>query len=106
MEEHDMAEGGRREEVDARIARWERDLERLRVALANATDTVNAKHHPTFVELYRRKEVAKSRWEEIRGVYRPDAHAVRRCEDALAAMEAAWQQAQATLTEVVARQSA
>lgn len=101
-----MAEGGRREEIDARIARWERDLERLRVALANATDTVNAKHHPTFVELYQRKEVAKSRWEAIRGVYRPDAQAVRRCEDALAAMEAAWLQAQAMLTDVLAMQSA
>lgn len=101
-----MAEGGRREEIDARIARWERDLERVRVALANASDALNAQHHPTFVELCRRKEVAKSRWEAIRGVYRPDPQAVRRCEDALAAMDAAWQRAQATLTEVAAMQSA
>jgi len=39
-------------------------------------------------------------------VYRPDAQAVRRCEDALAAMDAAWQQAQAMLTDVLAMQSA
>jgi hypothetical protein len=106
MEEHDMAEGGRREEIDAKIARWERDLERVRVALANASDALNARHHPTFVELYRRKEVAKSRWEAIRGVYRPDANAVQRCEETLAAMEAAWQQAQAMLNELLATQSA
>lgn len=101
-----MAENGRREEIDGRIARWERDLERLRVALANASDALNEQHHPTFVELSRRKEVAKSRWEAIRGVYRPDAEAVRRCEDALAAMEAAWQQAQAMLTDILAMPSA
>jgi len=106
MEEHNMAEGGRREEIDAKIARWERELERFRVALANASEAVNTQHHPTFVELCRKKEVAKSRWEAIRGVYRPDAQAVRRCEDALAAMDAAWQQAQAMLTDVLAMQSA
>jgi hypothetical protein len=106
MEEHDMAEGGRREEIDAKIAHWERDLERVRVALANATDALNARHHSTFVELYCRKEVAKSRWEAIRGVYRPDSHAVRRCEEGLAAMEAAWQQAHAMLNETLATQSA
>ena len=96
-----MDAGGRREEIDAKIALWERDLERLRVALANATDALNAQHHPTFVVLYRQKEVAKSRWEAIRGVYRPEAQAVRSCEDALAAMEAAWAQAHAMLTEVL-----
>ncbi len=96
-----MAAGGRREEIDAKIAIWERDLERLRVALANAPESLNAKHHPAFVELYRRKEVAKARWEAIRGVYRPEAQGVRRCEDALAAMEAAWPQAHAMLIEVL-----
>jgi len=101
-----MAEGGRREEIDAKIARWERDLERVRVALANATEAVNTQHHPTFVELCRMKEVAKSRWEAIRGVYRPDSHAVRCCEEALAAMEAAWQQTQAMLNEMLTTQSA
>ena len=101
-----MAEGGRREEIDAKIARWERDLERVRVALANASDALNAGHHSAFVELYRLKEVAKSRWEAIRGVYGPDPDAVQRCGDALAAMEAAWQQAQAMLTDVLAMQSA
>jgi len=96
-----MAGGGRREEMDAKIALWERDLERLRVALANAPEALNAQHHPTFVELYRRKEVAKSRWEAIRGVYRPEAQAVGHFEDALAAMEAAWPKAHAMLTEVL-----
>lgn len=101
-----MAEGGRREEIDAKIARWERELEGLRVALANASDALNARHHSAFVELYRLKEVAKSRWEAIRGVYGPDPDAVQRCEDALAAMDAAWQRAQAMLAEVVPRQAA
>ena len=101
-----MAEGGRREELDAKIARWERELEGLRVALANASDALNARHHSTFVELYRLKEVAKSRWEAIRGVYGPDPDAVQRCEDALAAMDAAWRQAEAMLAEVVPRQAA
>ncbi len=96
-----MAAGGRREEIDARFALWERDLERLRVALANASDTSNAKHHPAFVELCRRKEIAKSHWEAIRGVYRPEADAVRRCEEALTAMEALRPQAEAILGEVL-----
>jgi hypothetical protein len=86
--------------MDTKIARWERDLERLRVALANATEAVNTQHHPTFVELCRMKEVAKSRWEAIRGVYRPDTHAVQRFEEALAVMEAAWQRARAILNEM------
>lgn len=101
-----MAEGGRREELNTRIAHWEGELERLRVALANASDALNARHHSAFVELYRLKEVAKSRWEAIRGVYRPDTCAVRRCEQALATMEAAWQQAQPMLAEMLATPSA
>ena len=96
-----MAAGGRREAIDAKIALWERELERLRVALANAPDALNAQHRPAFVELCRRKEVARSRWEAIRGVYRPEPHAVRRCEEALAAMEALWPQAQALLAEML-----
>jgi len=39
-------------------------------------------------------------------VYRPDSHAVRCCEEALAAMEAAWQQTQAMLNEMLTTQSA
>jgi hypothetical protein len=96
-----MAAGGRREEIDTKIAHWERDLERVRVALANAPDALNAQHHAAFVGLCRRKEVAKSRWEAIRGVYRPESDAVRRCEDGLTAMEALWPQAQAMLAEVL-----
>ncbi len=87
-----MATDGRREEIDAKIAAWERELERLRVALANAADATNATHHERFVALYRQKETAKSRWEAIRSVYRPAAEAVRRADEALAAMEAAWPQ--------------
>jgi hypothetical protein len=86
--------------MDAKVALWERELEQVRVVLANASDAVNAKHHPTFVDLYRRKEVVKSRWEAIRGVYRPDAEALRRCDEALRAMEAAWGAAQDMRVEV------
>jgi hypothetical protein len=94
-----MATGGRREEIDAKIARWERELEYVRLALAKASDAVNAKHHPAFVDLYRHKEVVKSRWESIRGVYHPDAEAVQRCEEALVAMEEAWAAAHGMLAE-------
>jgi putative heme degradation protein len=97
-----MSTGGHREAIDAKIAAWERELERLRVALANAPDAVNARHHAGFVELYRQKEVVKSRWEVIRGVYRPKADDVHRFEDALAAMDAAWTAAQPMLVEVLA----
>lgn len=95
-----MTAGGRREEYDAKIARWERELEHVRIALANASDPLNARHHAAFVDLYRQKEVVKSRWEAVRGVYRPDPDAVRRCEDALAKMEAAWTAAHGMLAEV------
>jgi hypothetical protein len=96
-----MAMGGRRDEVDGAIKAWECDLERLRVVLANAPEMVNAKHHFGFVELYRQKEVVKSRWETIRGVYRADADAVRRFEDAFASMAAAWAEARPMLAEVL-----
>lgn len=96
-----MAMGGRRDEVDGAIKAWECDLERLRVVLANALETVNAKHHSGFVELYRQKEIVKSRWETIRGVYQADADAVRRFEDAFASMAAAWADAQPMLAEVL-----
>ncbi|RPI07561.1 MAG: hypothetical protein EHM71_10300 [Zetaproteobacteria bacterium] len=94
-----MAAGGRRGEIDAKIKAWERDLERLRVAFANASDEVNVKHRTDFVGLYRRKEIVKSRWEAIRGVYRPDAAAVQSFDEALAAMEAEWFRAHAMLEE-------
>jgi hypothetical protein len=97
---------GRREEIDAKIKAWERELERLRVALANAPEAVNAKHQTDFVGLYGRKEVVKSRWEAIRGVYRPDAAAIQRCDEALAAMEAAWVKAQSMLADVLAGNAA
>jgi hypothetical protein len=89
-----MADGGRREAIDAAIAAWERDLERLRLALANAGDAMHAEHHAHFVALYGRKEAVKSCWERLRGVYRPAAEAVQRFEEAFGAMEAAWGAAQ------------
>jgi hypothetical protein len=89
-----MADGGRREVIDAAITLWERDLERLRLALANAGDAMHAEHHARFVALYDRKEVVKSRWELLRGAYRPDAEAVQRFKEAFGAMEAAWGEAQ------------
>ena len=96
-----MATDRRREEIDAKFSAWERDLERLRVALANAPEAVNAKHHDAFVKLYRQKELAKLTWEAIRGVYRPDAEAVRGCDEALATMETAWTKAESILTELL-----
>ena len=96
-----MATGERRDEIDGAIKAWESDLERLRVALANAPEAVNARHHSGFVELYRHKEIVKSRWEIIRGVYRADADAVRRFEDAFTSMTAAWADAQPLRAEVL-----
>ncbi len=96
-----MATGGRREDIDVKIKAWERDLERLRMALAGAPESVHSRHHLTFVELYRAKEVVKSRWEAVRGVYRPEATAVQRFEEALSAMEAAWRGAQPMLDDIL-----
>ena len=96
-----MAPGGGRKEIDAKFAAWERDLERLRVALANAPEAANAKYHDAFVELYRQKERAKSVWEAIRGVYRPDAEAVRCCDEALTALETAWAEATSIRTALL-----
>jgi hypothetical protein len=101
-----MATGGKREAVDARIKGWERELERLRVALASAPESVHSQHNPAFVDLYQKKEVVKSRWEAIRGVYRPDPTAVRQFEEALAAIEAAWPVAQPMFAEILRPQAA
>ena len=96
-----MATGGKREEIDAKIKAWERDLERLRVALARAPEPVHARYHPGFTELYRAKEVVKSHWEEIRGVYRPEPAAAQHFHEALAAVEAAWRAARHMLDDVL-----
>jgi pyruvate-formate lyase-activating enzyme len=100
-----MATGGPRGEIDARIKAWERELERLRVWLASAPEPVHHAHHQEFEALYRRKEVARSRWEAIRGVYRPAPESVRAVEAALAEMESAWQAAQPLLAEMAAGRS-
>jgi hypothetical protein len=96
-----MATGGKREEMDAKIKAWEQELERLRIALARAPDPVNARYSASFVELYRAKETVKSRWEAIRGVYRPEPQAVKQFEEALAAIEAAWAAAQPMFNDLV-----
>src|SRR5574341_1049151 len=97
-----MATGGRRDEIDARIKKWERELERLRVALAGAPQEVHTRWNPDFINLYWKKEALKSAWEAIRGVYRPEPQALQRFEQALATMEAAWGAAQPMVTEVLA----
>mgnify|MGYP001137409294 CR=1 FL=1 len=101
-----MAAGGKREEIDAKIKGWERDLEQLRVALARAPESVHEEYQAGFVEVYRAKEIVKSRWEAIRGLYRPEPVAIQRFEEALAAMEYAWTGARSMFTDVVKRQAA
>jgi hypothetical protein len=97
-----MATGGKRQEVDAKIRAWESELERLRLALAVAPDAVHAAHHQRFVEVYRQKEVVKSRWEMLRGTYQPTPEMSQRFADAFAAMEAAWAAAETMRAEVLA----
>ncbi len=89
-----MAAGGKREQIDRRIKAWESELERIRLALARAPDSVHDRCHPTFTEVYRAKEIVKSRWEAVRGVYQPEPAAIQRLQDALEAMEKAWANAQ------------
>lgn len=101
-----MASGGRREETDARIKQWEQELERVRLALARAPEEVHARWNPGFVNLYRRKEVVKSAWEAIRGIYRPEPEALQRFEQAWRAMEVDWAAAQPMLAEVPACEAA
>ncbi|MGE5849671.1 MAG: hypothetical protein ACM362_06060 [Candidatus Methylomirabilota bacterium] len=96
-----MASDGRREEMDAKIKAWERELERLRVALARAPESVYVQYYPQFVEVYREKEVVKSRWEAIRGVYRPDITELERFQEALSAMEKIWATTQPMFAEVL-----
>lgn len=95
-----MASGGMREEMDAKIKTWEGELERLRVALARAPESVHAQHYTRFVEVYRAKEVVKSRWEAVRGVYRPEPTDMDRFREALSAMEQAWATSQAMFADV------
>jgi hypothetical protein len=85
-----MTEGGRRETVAGQIKGWERGLEELRLWLANAPESVHLEHQPRFVALYRRKELVKSRWEAICGVYRAAPEAMDRFEEAWVDMERAW----------------
>ena len=95
-----MAAGGRREEIDARIKQWEQDLERVRLTLARAQEEVHARWNADFITVYRQKEVVKSAWETIRGVYHPEPEAVQGFERALVAMDAAWAACQPMLAEI------
>ena len=96
-----MASSGKRDAVDAEIKEWERELERMRVGLAAGNDDLHAAQGQRFVALYRQKEIVKSRWETIRGVYRPDPDAVAHFEHALKAMEAAWAESAPLLSGAV-----
>jgi hypothetical protein len=101
-----MATGGKREEIDAKIKAWESDLERVRLGLARAPESVHDRYQPTFVELYRAKEIVKSRWEVVRGAYQPEPAASERFRGALEAMENAWAAAQPMFADVLKSQAA
>ena len=96
-----MATGGMRDEINAKIKGWERELERVRLTLARAPDAVHDRCYPTFAEVYRVKEILKSRWEAVRGVYQPEPAAVERFQEALKSMEAAWAAAQPMFAEAL-----
>jgi hypothetical protein len=101
-----MSSGRIRDEQDERLKTWERELERLRVALARAPDVVHAQYSPEFTALYRAKEIAKFRWEAIRGVYRPGPVEIKEVEAAFEAMEKAWAAAPAMIASVLAHAAA
>jgi len=96
-----MATGGKRAEVDGRIKAWEQELERLRLALAQGPPELHERFGPRFVALYHAKEAVKSRWEAVRGVYRPEPGDLLRFEEALHAMETAWTAEQSLVSEVL-----
>lgn len=95
-----MAAGGKRETIDGKIKAWENELERVRLALARAPNSVHERCHQTFVEVYRAKEIVKSRWESVRGVYHPEPAAIQQFHDALEAMEKAWTIAQPNFADL------
>jgi hypothetical protein len=101
MKGRTMTTGGKREEIDAKITGWECELERWRVALARAPESAHTRYSPSFAEAYRAKEVVKSRWEAVRGVYEPEPAAIRRFQEALEAMEAAWAAARPVLADLL-----
>lgn len=100
-----MVTGGKREEIDGKIKAWEHELERVRLALARAPESVHDRFHPTFTEVYRAKEIVKSRWEAVRGVYQPEPVAIQRLQDALEAMEKAWAVAQPMFADALKPQA-
>jgi hypothetical protein len=101
-----MSSGRIRDERDDRLKTWERELERLRVALGRAPDAVHEQYSSEFTALYRAKETVKSRWEAIRGVYRPAPAEIEGVQVAFETMGKAWVAAQAMIAAVLAQDSA
>jgi hypothetical protein len=99
-----MASGGKRAEIDGKITAWEQELERVRLALARGPAELHERFGQRFTDLYRAKEVAKARWEAVRGVYGPEPAEVTRFEEALGAMEAAWIVDQSMVSEILRSQ--
>jgi hypothetical protein len=106
MKGRTVTTGGKREEIDAKIIGWECELERLRLALARAPESEHTRYSPSFTEAYRAKEVVKSRWEAVRGVYEPEPAAIRRFQEALEAMESVWAAAQPILADLLKPEAA
>ena len=101
-----MATEGKREELEMKVKAWESELERVRLALARAPDSVHDRYQPTFAEAYRAKEIVRSRWEAVRGVYQPEPAAIQRLREALESMEKAWAIAQPMFADVLKPQAA
>lgn len=100
-----MAIGSIREARDERLKTWERELERLRVALARAPEELHEQYSPEFTALSRVKEIVKSRWEAIRGVYQPAPVEIEGVQAGFEAMEKAWAAAQTMIASVLDREA-
>ena len=99
-----MTTDGAQEEIAGKLKAWERELERVRLALARAPDSIHDRYQSTFIEVYRAKEVLRSRWEAARGGYQKDRDAIHGVQDALDDMEKAWEAAQPLFATVLNRQ--
>lgn len=86
-----MATAGKREAIDAQFKAWEERIEALRVQVARMPEEEERRFHPILVELARLKEVAKSRWERVRGAPWVPAEERRLFEESYAALEQAMQ---------------
>ena len=99
-----MTADGPREEMAAKLKAWECELERVRLALARAPDSIHDRHYSGFIEVYRAKETVRSRWEAVRGRYQAEPDAIRRLQDAFEAMEKVWAEAQPMFAAVLSQQ--